>query len=187
METHIGETQAISRVDVRHSREWVRHVIALLDAAVDQLHQQQAAQHTIRKATSLLREQIEPQTAQSVSEGKDRLLAWQARKVCVYIDAHISRRILVTDLCALVQLSDAHFSRAFKRTFGQSPHAFVVRRRLDWATRYMLETDAPLSDIALRCGFVDQAHLGKQFRNATGQPPAAWRRTCAAVTQNSPV
>jgi AraC-like DNA-binding protein len=40
----------------------------------------------------------------------------------------------------------------------------------------MLQTDASLSDIALRCGFTDQAHLCKHFRQSTGQTPAAWRR-----------
>jgi len=45
----------------------------------------------------------------------------------------------------------------------------------------MLTTDAPLSDIALRCGFSDQAHLCKHFRQAAGQTPAAWRRARRAL------
>ena len=104
------------------------------------------------------------------------MLAWQARKVREYIDSHISGPVLVADLCALVQRSEAHFSRAFKRTFGESPHAFLVRRRVELAAQYMLTTDTSLSDIALRCGFTDQAHLCKHFRQAAGQTPAAWRR-----------
>jgi AraC-like DNA-binding protein len=43
------------------------------------------------------------------------------------IDSHIAGPVLVADLCALIQLSEAHFSRAFKRTFGKSPHTFVIR------------------------------------------------------------
>jgi AraC-like DNA-binding protein len=84
--------------------------------------------------------------------------------------------VLVADLSALVQRSEAHFSRSFRRTFGHSPHAFVVRRRVELAGQHMLQTGAPLSDIALRCGFVDQAHLCKHFRKLTGETPAAWRR-----------
>jgi AraC family transcriptional regulator len=84
--------------------------------------------------------------------------------------------VSVADLCALAQRSEAHFSRSFRRTFGHSPHAFVVRRRVELAGQYMLQTEAPLSDIALRCGFVDQAHLCKLFRKVTGETPAAWRR-----------
>jgi AraC-like DNA-binding protein len=76
----------------------------------------------------------------------------------------------------LVQRSEAHFARSFRLTFGESPHAFVVRRRLELAARYMLQTEMDLSEIALRCGFSDQAHLCRRFREATGQSPAAWRR-----------
>ncbi len=52
----------------------------------------------------------------------------------------------------------------------------MIQRRLQLAAQYMLETATSLSDIALRCGFTDQAHLCKHFRQATGQTPAAWRR-----------
>ena len=84
--------------------------------------------------------------------------------------------MLVADLCALVWRSEAHFSRSFRGTFGCSPHAFVVRRRVELAAQYMLQTVMSLSDIALGCGFVDQAHLCKHFRVVTGETPAAWRR-----------
>jgi len=101
---------------------------------------------------------------------------WWARKVRDYIDSHITNRLLAADLGALVGLSEAHFIRCFKRAFGVPPHAFVLRRRLQLAARYMLETEAPLSDIAVQCGFADQAHMGNRFREATGLSPAAWRR-----------
>jgi AraC family transcriptional regulator len=93
-----------------------------------------------------------------------------------YIDRHIAGPVLVADLSALIRRSEAHFSRCFRQTFGEAPHAFVVRRRLELATQCMLETRMTLSEIASRCGFADQAHLSKRFREATGQTPAAWRR-----------
>jgi AraC-like DNA-binding protein len=159
------------------SPEWVHHVIALLDAAIGQLHHEQAAHGTILRATSLLRRQADPQLAQAGAEaGRERLLAWQARKVLEHIDRHVTDRVLIGDLSALVQRSEAHFSRSFRRTFGESPHSFVVRRRVELATQFMLRTDMSLSDIALQCGFVDQPHLCKHFRKVTGETPAAWRR-----------
>jgi AraC-like DNA-binding protein len=123
-----------------------------------------------------LRRQIDPEAAGEVADSQGRLLAWQARKVRNYVDGHIAERMLVADLSAVIQLSEAHFSRAFRRTSGESPHAFVIRRRVEFAAHYLLQTDASLSDIALRCGFSDQSHLSKAFRQATGQPPALWRR-----------
>jgi AraC family transcriptional regulator len=177
MEGHLEETLVVSKLGATRSREWMHRVISLLDAAVGQLHDQEhPAQGTLLEAASLLRQQVHPSAAGEVPDRRGRLLAWQARKVRDYTDSHITGPVLVADLCALVQRSEAHFSRSFKRTFGESPHSFVVRRRVELAAQYMLTTDAGLSDIALRCGFTDQAHLCKHFRRAAGQTPAAWRR-----------
>jgi AraC family transcriptional regulator len=177
MDGHLEETLSVSNLGVTRSREWVYQVMTLLETAVGELHGQEiAAQGKLLEATSLLRQQIDPPVVRRKNDAKGRLLAWQVRKVGDYIDAHIAGPLLIADLCALIQRSEAHFSRSFKRTFGESPHAFVVRRRVELAAEYMLTTDASLSDIALRCGFTDQAHLCKHFRQGSGQTPAAWRR-----------
>lgn len=177
MDGHLEQALAASNLDVTPSRAWMQRVISLLEAAAGQLHGQlHPAQVRLLEAAALLRQQVDPPAAAELREKSGRLLAWQARKVRDFIDGHITGPILVADLCALVQRSEAHFSRSFKRTFGRSPHAFVVRRRVELAARYMLTSHASLSDIALRCGFVDQAHLCKHFRQSAGQTPAAWRR-----------
>ena len=177
MEAHLEDTLAPSTLGATRSREWTHRMMGLLEAAVGQLDDlEHPAQATLLEAASLLRQQICPPSAGEAPEGRERLPAWQARKVRDYIDGHITGPVLVADLCALVQRSEAHFARSFKRTFGESPHSFVMRRRVELAARYMLTTDAPLSDIALRCGFADQAHLCKNYRQAVGQTPAAWRR-----------
>ena len=161
----------------RRSRDWVHHVISLLDSALGQLHEREsAAQSTVLQATSLLKREIGQQNTATFPGERGRLLAWQARKVREHIERNIANRVLVADLCLLVRLSEAHFARSFRLTFGEPPHAFVVRRRLELASRYMIETEMSLSEIALLCGFADQAHLCRRFRDATGQSPAAWRR-----------
>jgi AraC-like DNA-binding protein len=161
----------------RPSREWVHHVITLLDSAIGQLHgAESAAQFTVLQAASLLKRQIARNRTATFPDGRGRLLTWQTRKVCDYIDHNLANRLVVADLCVLVQLSEAHFARSFRLTFGEPPHAFVVRRRLELASRYMLQTGMSLSEIAQRCGFADQAHLCRRFRDATGHSPAAWRR-----------
>jgi len=171
------ERLAVSTITLGRSQDWVHHVISLLDAAIYKLYRKEkAAQGTLLEAASLLRQQIDPPAPQESPDARERLLAWQARKVRDYIDSHITGPVLIADLCALVQRSPAHFARSFKRTFGEPPHSFVVRRRVELAAQYMLTTDASLSDIALQCGFTDQAHLCKHFRQAMGQTPAAWRR-----------
>ncbi|HXI68108.1 MAG TPA: AraC family transcriptional regulator, partial [Steroidobacteraceae bacterium] len=168
---------AIAKLRARRSGEWVRRVLCLLDEAVSQLQpSEQVAQGAVLEATAMLRKQIESEPAQGAPDADGRLLAWQVRRVREYVDRHITGPVLVADLCALIGRSEAHFSRAFKRTIGESPHAFVLRCRLELAATYMLQTDASLSDIALQCGFTDQPHLCKHFRQSTGQTPGAWRR-----------
>jgi AraC-like DNA-binding protein len=177
MDGHLEQTPASSNLGATRSRQWVHRVISLLEAAVGELHDRQhPAQGALLQAASLLRQQAHPPAAAQAPDGRGRLLAWQAHKLRDYIDRHIAGRVLVADLCALLELSEAHFSRSFKRTFGEAPHSFVVRRRVELAAQYMLTTATSLSDIALRCGFTDQAHLCKHFRHAMGWTPAAWRR-----------
>jgi transcriptional regulator GlxA family with amidase domain len=181
MQTQVCETQVSPKPGQSRSGDWMHNVIALLDAAIGHLNQEQAALGAILEASSLLRRQVDLRPVEGVAnDAKERLLGWQARKVLDYIDRHITSRVLVADLCALVWRSEAHFSRSFRGTFGHSPHAFVVRRRVELAAKHMLETDMPLSDIALGCGFVDQAHLCKHFRAIIGETPAAWRRAKTA-------
>ena len=177
MQTRVREMHAGQKIAQHSSGHWMHDVIALLNAAMGHLHEEQPARGAILEAASLLRSQVDLQPVDTAAEdGKERLLAWQARKVLDHIDRHIIGRVPVADLCALVERSEAHFSRSFRGTFGCSPHAFVVRRRVELAAKYMLQTDMSLSDIALECGFADQAHLCKQFRVVTGETPAAWRR-----------
>src|ERR1700723_2803205 len=107
---------------------------------------------------------------------RNNLQEWQIRRVLEYVEAPIDSRTLVSDLSRITQRSEAHFTRAFKGTFGETPHAYLTRLRLEVASRAMLASNAPLTDIALTCGFADQAHLCRLFRRWIGRTPAAWRR-----------
>jgi len=104
------------------------------------------------------------------------LLRWQERRVREFIDANLSGSLRVKDLSAQIQRSASHFARSFKETFGETPHSYVARRRVHLASQLMLEADSPLRDIALMCGYSDQAHLCKQFRISFGMSPSEWRR-----------
>jgi AraC family transcriptional regulator len=104
------------------------------------------------------------------------LAPWQQRKIDRYLRDHLERPVLVNELANQIPLSVSHFCRAFKETFGDTPHAYLMRLRLELAQKTMLATDEPLSQIALASGFADQAHLSKLFRRIVGETPSAWRR-----------
>jgi AraC family transcriptional regulator len=164
----------------------VSSVVDLLNSANRQLDvNREAARASISRASSLLWVEINKDFERDPSRQSRRaLLGWQIRQVRDFVDAHLSSRILVSDLSAIVQRSEAHFARAFKKTFGVGPHAYVLRRRVEKASHLMLVSDDSLSDIALACGMTDQAHLCKIFRQMTGQTPAAWRRERRALATN---
>ena len=104
------------------------------------------------------------------------LAPWQMRKVDRYVRATTDRSMRVEDLARQVSLSASQFGRAFKASFGTTPHRYIIRLRLELAQTLMLTTQDPLSQIALLCGLADQAHLSKLFRLEVGETPGAWRR-----------
>lgn len=154
----------------------VRSLLDLLDRArADIDRDAESAKSAIRKASSILRVELERASPEPEADGGG-LAVWQVRRVTAYIDEHLSERISVKELGRVAQRSASHFCRAFKRTMGETPYSFITRRRLAVAERMMLTSDAPLSQIAIHCGFADQSHFCNRFREAAGQSPAAWRR-----------
>ena len=137
------------------------------------------ARRCIEKAAALVRGELAPggpgaDTARST--GPTPLAPWQVARVTAFVDANLSCRIRVDSLAALARLSASYFSRAFHATVGASPNAYVIRRRIARAQELISLTGKPLSEIALDCGFADQAHLCRHFRRIVGASPSAWRR-----------
>jgi AraC-like DNA-binding protein len=122
----------------------------------------------------------------SNTRGRRGLAPWQIRKLTNYVEANLDRTITTRCLAQTVRLSPFHFCRAFRDTFGNSPHGYVIRRRMERAQGLMLTTNASLGRIAADCGLADQAHFNKLFRKFAGESPGAWRRARASVHQALP-
>ena len=104
------------------------------------------------------------------------LAPWQAKHIRSFIEDKLDASIRATDLAGVVRLSTSHFFRAFRQTFGESPLAYIMQRRIRRAQELMLTSRLPLSQVALECGLCDQAHLCRVFRRIVGINPNAWRR-----------
>jgi AraC-like DNA-binding protein len=151
-------------------------VAKLVEAARRELgRDQEAAKASLVTASHILQAEIERCSGASGS-ARGGLAAWQILRVQTYIDNNLHRTIHIRDLSAVARRSPAHFSRKFKLAVGESPHAYVVKRRLESACHLMITSAASLSEIALNVGFSDQAHLCRLFRQSFGQSPANWRR-----------
>lgn len=98
------------------------------------------------------------------------------RRICDYIDAHLHEEIVLADLSRATGWSVRHFARMFRQSAGQTPHSFIVRRRVDRAKDLLKKHELQLAEIALSCGFADQSHFTTCFRKVTGLTPLRWRR-----------
>src|ERR671912_323720 len=101
---------------------------------------------------------------------------WQTRRTKAFIEDKISNPITIDQLATIVGLSASYFGSAFKASFGETPHSYILRMRITLARRLMLETSTPLSEIALASGMSDQSHFTRVFRRFIGMSPHAWRR-----------
>ena len=133
----------------------------------------------IAKAAALLQAECKLTDGCEGSEtgpGLCRLPPWKIARVASFVDANLAGTIRIEEIAALARLSRSYFSRAFRSTMGEAPHAYIVRRRIERAQHMILLTDKPLCEIALDCGLGDQSHLTRLFHRLVGMSPGMWRR-----------
>jgi AraC family transcriptional regulator len=169
-------------------RDLADSLVELLDTAKNEIERDcVAAKALIDRACLLLQIEIERSAAPSHGDtASGGLAAWQVHRVQGFIEGHLDEVIRIEDLSEMVRLSATHFSHAFKRSIGEAPHTYLVQRRLDRARHLMLTSDTALSEVALVCGFSDQAHFSRLFRRYTGESPAAWRRERREALKTAP-
>ncbi|HEX7245006.1 MAG TPA: helix-turn-helix transcriptional regulator [Solirubrobacterales bacterium] len=90
-------------------------------------------------------------------------------------DARYAEPLGVDDMAAAAGLSRAHFSREFKRAFGESPHAYLLTRRLERAAALLRNTDRSVVDVCLSVGLHSVGSFTTSFRRAYGLSPTAYR------------
>jgi AraC family transcriptional regulator len=165
-----------SFADDQQRHQVTNRLVELVETAKRELERDRdAAKASLITASHILQAEIERYSSTNESTGGG-LAAWQLLRVRAYIDSNLHRPISVSELSAIARRSSAHFSRQFKLAVGLSPHAYVVRRRLERACQLMTTSAVTLSEIALIVGFSDQSHLCRLFRQAFGRSPANWRR-----------
>lgn len=90
-------------------------------------------------------------------------------------DARYAEPVGVGDMARAAGLSSAHFSRKFRRAFGESPHAYLLTRRLERAATLLRTTDRPVADIGLAVGWESLGSFTASFTRMHGLSPARYR------------
>lgn len=92
-----------------------------------------------------------------------------------YMIEHLSEPILVSEVAEIVGLSRSHFSTLFKKTAGESFHAFIDKRKLERAKELLEVTQASIQEVAEQIGMLDSKYFSKWFKKGTGLTPTEYR------------
>ncbi|HEV2922655.1 MAG TPA: AraC family transcriptional regulator [Solirubrobacteraceae bacterium] len=91
------------------------------------------------------------------------------------MDREFARALEVPALARVAHVSPAHFSRQFRSTFGETPHRYLQRRRVERAMELLRETDRPVTEICFDVGFNSLGTFSRTFHAIVGEPPTAYR------------
>jgi AraC-like DNA-binding protein len=100
-------------------------------------------------------------------------------------DARYFEPLDVNDLAGAAGLSRAHFSREFRRAFGESPHAYLLTRRLERAAAMLRTTDRSVTDICLAVGLQSVGSFSSSFARTYGMSPTEYRAAHPLATERA--
>lgn len=92
------------------------------------------------------------------------------------MDREYAQPLDVAALARIAHVSQAHFTRTFRATFGETPHRYLQRRRVERAMFLLRETDRGVTDICYEVGFGSPATFSRTFHDIVGRPPRTYRK-----------
>ncbi len=95
-------------------------------------------------------------------------------------------KVRFREIAAELNLSLAHFLKAFANSVGTPPNQWVLAQRIALSEELLLSDAATIAEIAAACGFSDQSHFHRTFIRATGLTPGEWRRMARQKTARDP-
>ena len=95
------------------------------------------------------------------------------------MDRAYAQPLDVPALAQVAHVSEAHFIRTFKATFGETPHRYLQRRRIERAMFLLRQTDTSVSDVCLEVGFASLGTFSRTFSSIVGVSPTAYRASAA--------
>jgi AraC-like DNA-binding protein len=102
------------------------------------------------------------------------------------MDRSYAEPLDIAALARIAGISEAHFIRTFRATFGETPHRYLQRRRVERSMFLLRDSDRSVTDICLDVGFTSLGTFSRTFREIVGQSPLAYRRSSAPAKGSVP-
>lgn len=114
-------------------------------------------------------------TQEGNKEENSSLSGARLRKILHVMSQHLHAPLTNAEMAAICAMSEAHFSREFRRAMGTPPHQYLMRLRLEHAGQALLKDNSRIVDIACDYGFNNASHFSRSFTAQYGVPPAIYR------------
>jgi AraC family transcriptional regulator len=112
----------------------------------------------------------------SFKDYDDGLPPQKLKQAFEYIDAHLGENLSLSEIANELDMSQYYFSRLFKQSVGITPHQYLLHHRVERAKQLLRHSEQTVTAIALTCGFAQQSHFAKRFREHTGLTPSQFRK-----------
>lgn len=109
-------------------------------------------------------------------EHEDGLSKQKLKQAIEYIQAHLAEDLSLNDIANQLGMSQYYFCHLFKRSTGMSPHQYLIQQRIERAKQLLKQSERTVTAIALECGFANQSHFARCFRQYTGMNPNQFRK-----------
>jgi AraC family transcriptional regulator len=104
------------------------------------------------------------------------LASWQEKRAKEMMLDDLPGRTSMSEIATACRLSPSYFARSFRKATGLTPHAWLLRARVERAMLLLRQRDVVVSEVAAACGFVSPSHFTRVFTRQIGASPTAWRR-----------
>lgn len=143
-------------------------------------HQALAVQAPVRQCAKLLAQAVRAALCGDDVTGASsapmrQAVAEHIARAAQYLEANPQAVVRLEDLAAMACLSPCRLNRTFSRVYGMPPHEFHSLMRTREARR-LIADGAPLAHVAAQCGFADQSHMNRVFKNVVGMTPGQYAR-----------
>lgn len=113
----------------------------------------------------------------------------ELQRIKWYMDEHYPEPLTIADLARMANISPNYFVDLFKKTFGISAMDYLTQVRMNWAKRFLSESDERLKDIALKVGYTDEFYFSRKFKKEVGMSPSfftqKYQKRVAAFTPSA--